>query len=141
MAFLRFLQAYYQDVTVVDIAASMLASTGFNTPIRLYVIGQAKTKPYSLQELKQRCYHIDALLQLPVIQSYYQLFDLTGALLAIEKNKRNPLELAMQISQLTHLDATVPLNLAYDKQWLEQVLVNDTTQVALPTTSNLFAIA
>lgn len=137
VAFLRFLQAYYQDVTVVDIAASMLASTGFNTPIRLYVIGQAKTKPYSLQELKQRCYHIDALLQLPVIQSYYQLFDLTGALLAIEKNKRNPLELAMQISQLTHLDATVPLNLAYDKQWLEQVLVNDTTQVALPTTSNL----
>lgn len=87
---LQWLQAYYNDVSVVDLASNLFSQTSMPTNSRLYVVGAAKTRPTNPTLLNERISHLSDDFNIPVFTTYTQLMEFEQAIKLIDTAKRRP---------------------------------------------------
>lgn len=87
---LQWLQAYFHDVSVIDLSDSLFNQTALPTPSRLYVVGAAKEKPRNPTVLNERISHLTQSFNIPVFSTYSQLVEFEQAVRLIDTSKRRP---------------------------------------------------
>lgn len=87
---LQYLQAYFHDVSVVDLDKSLFLQNGTAVPTRLYIIGDEKPKPSNISVLNDRSGHISEGFKIPVFRRFEQLIDFEQAIRLINISKRRP---------------------------------------------------
>lgn len=87
---LQWLQAYFYNVSVVDLSPTLFSQNSLPSPNRLYVVGSKKPSPSNAMALHDRIGHIHKDFILPVITSYEQIIGLEQAISLIERSKRVP---------------------------------------------------
>lgn len=101
---LQWLQAYFHDVSVVDLSASLFSQTVMPTPSRLYVIGAVKEKPRNPTVLNERISHLTENFNIPVFNTYSQLTEFEQAVRLIDTAKRRP-EIDMNTNNVLNDDS------------------------------------
>lgn len=87
---LKWLQAYFFNVSVVDLSATLFNQNTLPSANRLYIIGGKKPKPDNALALHDRIDHLHKDFIIPLITSYEQLIGLEQAISLIERSKRIP---------------------------------------------------
>ena len=87
---LQWLQAYFHDVSVIDLNTSLFNQTAMPAPSRLYVVGAAKDKPRNPTVLNERISHLTETFNIPVFNTYSQLVEFEQAVRLIDTSKRRP---------------------------------------------------
>lgn len=87
---LQWLQAYFHDVSVVDLSAGLFDQSLLPSPSRLYVVGAAKEKPRNPNVLNERISHLTKTFNIPVFSTYSQLVEFEQAVKLIDTSKRRP---------------------------------------------------
>ncbi|MGP9666998.1 hypothetical protein [Psychrobacter sp. AOP31-A1-22] len=87
---LQWLQAYFHDVSVVDLSESLFNQTILPAPSRLYVIGAVKERPRNPTVLNERISHLTESFNIPVFSTYSQLIEFEQAVRLIDTSKRRP---------------------------------------------------
>lgn len=87
---LKWLQAYFFNVSVVDLSSTLFNQNTLPSANRLYIVGNKKPKPDNLIALQDRISHLHKDFHIPLITSYEQLIELEQAISLIERSKRIP---------------------------------------------------
>lgn len=87
---LKWLQAYFFNVSVVDLSSTLFKQNSLPSASRLYIVGNKKPKPDNAVALHDRINHLHKDFFIPLITSYEQLIGLEQAISLIERSKRIP---------------------------------------------------
>ena len=100
---LKWLQAYFFNVSVVDLSSTLFNQNSLPSASRLYIVGNKKPKPDNAIALHDRISHLHKDFFIPLITSYEQLIGLEQAISLIERSKRIPVSDA-DIADMPELD-------------------------------------
>lgn len=88
---LKWLQAYFFNVSVVDLSSTLFNQNSLPSASRLYIVGNKKPKPDNAIALHDRIDHLHKDFFIPLITSYEQLIGLEQAISLIERSNRIPI--------------------------------------------------